>query len=116
MDKIETVKRMLRILDAAVHVHAATGARVPLDGRIGVHDFELFGIVRDTQLVTRHNGNLREQRAFGLPAFSASAYVIIGALRRNAHLDGIARALASKRPSREVRRTGSEAIVHCRMN
>jgi hypothetical protein len=38
MDKIEAVERVLRIFDAAVHVHAAIFAGVPLDGRIGVHD------------------------------------------------------------------------------
>src|SRR6266540_3548583 len=107
---------MLRVLDATIHVHSATGAGVPLDRRIGIRDFELFGILGYTQLVARHNSNLREQRACGLPTFGASAYVIIGALRRNAHFDRIARAFASERPSREVRRTGPEAIVHCRMN
>src|SRR5205809_7793912 len=80
VDKIETVERMLRVLDAAIHVHAAIFAGVPLDGRIGIHDLELVCILGNTQLVARHNRHLREQRAFRLPAFGASAYVIIGAL------------------------------------
>src|SRR5262249_55502419 len=65
---------------------------------------------------TRHNGDLREQCARGLPAFGASTNVIIGALGRNAHLDGIARAFARECPSREVRRAGPHTVVHCRMN
>src|SRR5262245_53454474 len=52
----------------------------------------------------------------GLPAFGASAYVIVGALGRNGHLDGVARTLARKRSSREVRRAGPDAVIHCRMN
>src|SRR5262252_1043782 len=100
MDKIEPVERMLGVLDAAIHVHAAIAARVPLDGRIGVYDLELVGILGNTQLVARHNRDLREQRACGLPAFGASAYVIIGALRCDAHLDRIAPAFAYKCSSR----------------
>src|SRR6266481_8768501 len=116
VDEIEPVERMLRVLDAAVHVHAALGAGVPLNGRIGIRDLELFGILGNTELVARHNGDLREQGACGLPAFGASTYVIIGALGRNAHLDGIARAFAHERCPREVRRAGPHAVVHCRMN
>src|SRR5262245_987074 len=116
MDKIEPVERMFRVLDAAIYVHAAISAGVPLDRRIGVHDLELVGILGNTQLVARHNRDLREQRACGLPAFGASAYVIKSALRCDAHLDGIAPAFARERYSREVRRAGPAAIGHCRMN
>src|SRR5437016_13199464 len=89
---------MLGILDAAVHVYAAIPAGVALNGGIGIHDFELVGILGHTQLVARHDRDLREHRARGLPAFGASTDVIIGALGRNAHLDGIARAFARERP------------------
>jgi hypothetical protein len=107
---------MLCILDAAIHVHPAIFAGVTLDGRIGIHDLELVGVLGNTQLVARHNRDLREHCARGLPAFGASAYVIVGALGRNGYLDGIARTLARKRSSREVRRAGPDAAIHCRMN
>jgi hypothetical protein len=94
---------MLRILDAAVHMYAAGSAGVALNGRIGVHDLEPFGILGDAQLIARHDGDLGEQRTCGFPALGASTHVIVGALRRYAHLDGIARALAHERPAREVR-------------
>jgi hypothetical protein len=42
---------MLRVLDAAVHVHAALRAGVPLNGRVGVYDFELICIFADAELV-----------------------------------------------------------------
>ena len=60
--------------------------------------------------------SVTSQCACGLPAFGASTDVIIGALGRNAYLDGIARAFAHERPAREVRRAGPHAVVHCRMN
>src|SRR6266576_1679893 len=116
MDKIEPVERMLCVLDAAIHVHPAIFAGVPLDGRVGIHGLELVGTLGNTELVARHNRDLREQRALRLPALGASTDVIIGALRRNAHLYGITRALAHKRPSREVRRAGFHTVVHSWMN
>src|ERR1700745_4127944 len=97
---------MLGVLDAAVHVYAALLAGVPLNGGVGVHDLELVSILGHTELVARHDRDLREQRARGLPAFGAPTDVIIGALGRNVHLDGVARAFAHERPSREVWRAG----------
>src|SRR6516165_5816974 len=112
MDEVEPVERMLVVLDAAVHVHAAIPAGVPLNGGGGIYDLELVGILGHTELVARHNGDLREQCARGLPAFGASTDVIIGALGRNAHLAGIARAFANERAPREVRRAGTHAVVY----
>ena len=57
MDKVESIKRMLGVLDAAVHVHAALAAGVTLDGGIGVDDLELVGVPGDLQLVARHHGD-----------------------------------------------------------
>jgi hypothetical protein len=54
-------------------VHAALSAGVPLNDRVGVYDFELICIFADAELVSRHYGDLRKQRTFRLPAFSASA-------------------------------------------
>src|SRR5262249_33591677 len=107
---------MLGVLDAAVHVHAAIPAGVPLNGGVGIHDLELFSVLGHTELVARHNGDLREQCACGLPAFGASTAPLTPALGRNAHLDGITRAFASERAPREVWRAGFHAVVHCRMN
>src|SRR5215471_2705595 len=102
---------MLGVLDAAVHVHAAISAGAPLNGCVSIHDLELVGILGHTELVARHNGDLREQCARGLPAFGASTNVIIGALGRNAHLDGIARAFANERAP--PRSSASRASHRC---
>src|SRR5260221_12365279 len=107
---------MLGVLDAAVHVYATIPAGVALNGGVGIHDFQLVGILGHTELVARHDRDLREHRARGLPAFGASTDVIIGALGRNAHLDGIARAFAHERAPREVPRAGPHAVVHWRVN
>src|SRR5262245_54453596 len=107
---------MLGVLDPAVHVHATTGTRVALNGRIGVHDLELVRPLRHPELVARDDGDLRERRPGGLPTFCAAADVVIGALTRDAHLDGIARAPADKRAAREVRGAGLHAVVYRRMD
>jgi len=44
-------------------VHAALRAGVPLNGRVGVYDFELICIFADAELVSRHYRDRREQRA-----------------------------------------------------
>src|SRR5215471_7576309 len=103
---------MLVVLDAAIHVHAAIPAGVPLNGGVGIYDLELVGILGHTELVARHNGDLREHCARGLPAFGASTDVIIGALGHNAHLDGIARAFAHERPP-PPRSSASRASRRC---
>src|ERR1700720_3142653 len=116
MDEVEPVKRMFRILDAAVHVNTALTAGMALNGRVGIDDGELLRILAHAQLVARHYGDLREQRARGLPAFGASAHVVIGALTSDTHLDGIACAFALQGAAREARRARLHAIVYCRMN
>jgi hypothetical protein len=60
VDEIEPIERMLRVLDAAVHMRTTTGAGVSLNGGIGVPDLELVGVLGDTEFVARHNGDLRE--------------------------------------------------------
>ncbi len=55
MHEIKAVERMTRILDAAIHVHAAFLAGVPLNrGRL-VDDRELAAIRRDAQIVPRND-------------------------------------------------------------
>jgi hypothetical protein len=116
MDEIQAMKRVLRILDSSVHVHAARRAGVALNGRVGIDNLELVGVLGDTKLVARHDGDLREQSACGFPAFGASAHVVMSGLRRDAYLDGIASAFAMKRTAREARGAGLHAIIYRRMN
>jgi hypothetical protein len=116
VDKIESIERMLGVLDAAVHVHTASRAGMPLNGRVGVNGFELLGTLADAELVAAYNGDLRELRARGLPALGASAHVIIGALACDGHFDRIARAFALERPTRKIGRARLHAIVYRRMN
>src|ERR1700730_11737035 len=107
---------MFGVLDAAVHVHATLAASMTLDAGIGVDDFEFVGIFGDLQLVAWHHGDLREQRVRRFPAFGASAYVVVGGLRGDAHLYGITRAFAGKRATGEARRPLLGAWVDWRMN
>jgi len=116
VDEIEPVERMLGVFDAAVHVNAASRAGVPLNRCIAVHDLQPVGVLADVELVARHDGDLREQGTCGLPASGTSAHMIVRGLRRDGHLDGIARTFAKERPTREVGRAGFYAIVHRRMN
>src|ERR1700726_3859045 len=116
MDEIKAIKRMLGILDAAVHVNTALTAGVALNGRVRIDDGELLRILAHAQLVARHYGDLREQRARGLPAFGASAHVIVGALTSDTHRDGVARAFALQRAPRKARRARLHTIVYCGMN
>jgi hypothetical protein len=60
--EIEAIERMLRVLDAAVHVNPAPSASIALNGRVGIHDLELVGVVGHAQLVPRH----RRQAVVGL--------------------------------------------------
>src|SRR5439155_26656728 len=80
MDEVHAVQRVVLVLDASIHVHAATRARVTLDGGAWVHDFQLVRVCSHTELVARRYRNLREQRAGGLPALRAAANVIVGGL------------------------------------
>src|ERR1700730_1919833 len=111
VDEIEAVERMLRVLDPAVHVNPAPSAGIALNGRVGIYDLELLGVISHAQLVARHHGDLREQRALGFPAFGASAYVIVRALTRDAHLDGIACAFALQRATRKLRGARFDAFI-----
>src|SRR3977135_1914775 len=106
---------MALVLDPAVHVHAALLAGMPVDGRLGVHDRELVAVRLDAQVVAPHDGDLREQRPFGLPAFGAAAHVIVRALPLDRYLDLALRAIAGQRPARKGLRRGFQSTVDCRM-
>src|SRR5678815_1989596 len=99
---------MTLVLDAAVHVHAAAGARIPLDHRVGVDDLQLLLSRRDLDLVAPDDGDLRKQRAGGLPALGTAADVVVRRLRGEGYRDRPLRALAFQSSARE--RSG--ALLH----
>src|SRR5262245_41901927 len=107
---------MLAVLDPAVHVDAAAATGIALDRGVGIHHVEFFGPLAHLELVTRHDGHLREQRARRLPALGASAHVIVRRLGANLNFHGIARALAGERASSKARRARLYAIVDRWMN
>jgi len=49
--EVESVERMVAVLDAAVHVHAAAGAGVALNRGFRVDDLELLRILGDFEFV-----------------------------------------------------------------
>jgi len=113
--KSNPLERMLRVLDAAIHMHAATGCKHGAEWSHWRPRPFSFSPPLETRTLSRgHNGDLCEQCARRLPAFRASACVVIGALGGDCHLDGIARAFAMQRPTRKARRAGWHAIVDCR--
>ena len=88
MDEIQAEERMLFVLDASVHVHAATFAGVSFDDRVRIHDRQLVLIGSYTDFAAWHDRDPREQRARGLPAFRAPAHMVMGtlAINRYGHL------------------------------
>src|SRR5215831_10634837 len=102
VNEIESVQRVALVVDPAVHVDAALLARVPLDGRLGIHDCELVAVRFDAQVVARDDGDLREQRSFRLPALGAAAHVIVCALTLDRYLDLVLRAVAKQRSACEI--------------
>ena len=57
MYEVESIERMIPVLDAAEHVHAAAAAGVALNRRLGIHDLELLRILGDFELVACHDGH-----------------------------------------------------------
>jgi hypothetical protein len=94
MNKIESVERMALVLDPAIHVDTALGAGMALNGCLGIHNRKLVSVSRDTDVVTRYDSSLREQRPFRFPALSTATYVIVRALPFDRHRDLFLRAIA----------------------
>jgi hypothetical protein len=70
MDEIETVERMLRVVDAPVHVNSAARAGVALDRGVGIDDLELLLVRGDFEVVARNDADHRENKApFGFQHF-----------------------------------------------
>ncbi len=60
VDEIESEKRVILVLDSAIHVNAAILAGISLNGRARVHNFELVLICGHPEVVTPNNSYLRE--------------------------------------------------------
>src|SRR5688500_18160728 len=102
MDEIRAVQWVILIVDAPVHVDAATRARVPLDGRARVHDRQLVLVRSHAEFVARHDRDLREQRAARFPALRAAANVVMGGLALDRYCNLAVRTLAVQRTASEV--------------
>src|SRR5216683_2749041 len=90
MDEVEPVERVRLVLDAAVHMRAADLAGMPLDRRRRVDDVQLVAVLEHGHAVAWHDGDHREGRPFGLPAFGAAAGVVVGDIALDADLDRLA--------------------------
>ena len=97
-------------------MNAAPRAGVSLKSRGGVDDLKLIFVGGYAKLVTRHDRDQREYRAFGLPALGAAAYVIMCTLPVNRYLNGALIALAHKRPTRKILRPRFHTLIHGRVD
>ena len=112
MDEVETMERVILVLDPAVHVHATLGARIALDCCLLVDDLQLVLVGRHRQLVARDHAYDRECRTFRLPALGAAAGVVVGDLRVDLDLHLVTGAPAFEGPARESRGPLGNAFVH----
>jgi hypothetical protein len=94
MNKIESIERVALVLDPAIHVDTALFASMALNGCLGINDREFVSVRLYSDVVARHDGNLREQRPFRFPALRAAAHVIVCALTFDCYLDLVLRAVA----------------------
>jgi hypothetical protein len=89
-----------------------THAGVTLDQRRRVDDLELVAVFEDFDIFMRRDGNDRQSRALGLPAFRAAASVIMGDLSLDADLHRAAAAQADENAALEVRVCRLHAVVN----
>src|SRR5687767_2009123 len=112
MDEVESVERVIRVVDAPVHVDAASGAGMTLDHRVGIDDLELDLVGRDAEVVPGNRRDNREQRACGLPALGAAAGVVVVRLALDRNGDLPVGTSALKRAAGEIGgRSGTESLV-----
>jgi hypothetical protein len=55
MNEVKSIKRMLLVFDAAVHVNATSLTGIALDRRRFIHDHQLGSMGCDLQFVTGHD-------------------------------------------------------------
>src|SRR5579871_1501877 len=101
MDEVEAVERMAGVLDAAVHMRAASLAGVALDHSGGVDDLQLVAVLQHRNVLPWHDGDDGEVCALRLPALGAAAGVVMGDVALDANLDGVVGAFADQGPSSE---------------
>lgn len=82
----------------------------------GVNNAQLFSMGSDTDLVARHHGDLREQRAFRLPALGAAACVVVRSLAGDGDFDLVAAAFAQQLAAGEIGCGGWTLLADGRMD
>lgn len=92
----QTFERMFTF-DGTVEMDAAFLAGMPLDKCGRIDNGEFVGVFQHLDAVCRCDRNDGEGRAFRLPALGAAAGVIVRDVALDAHLHGIALAIANKR-------------------
>src|SRR2546423_12937731 len=102
---------MAGVLDAAIHMDAASTARVTLNGGVRVDDVELRGIVSDAEIVPGHHGDHGKHCAGRFPALGAAAGVVVRHVALDRDGDRICGALARERAALELLGTGLDALV-----
>jgi hypothetical protein len=116
MDKIQSVERVVFPFDSPEHMNAADLACVTLDRCGRIDNGEFIAMLGYTDLVTGHDGDNGKSRTFGLPAFGATARVIVSNLTSDLYLDRSAAAFADERPACKTLRPRPYAIVNRRVN
>src|SRR5882757_628796 len=112
MDEVKAVEGMRLVLDAAVHMRAAGLAGVSLDRRRGVDDLQLVAVFEHRHIFARHNGDHREDRPVGLPAFGAAAGMIVRDIALDADLDRPVLAFADQGAAAKAARAFLYATVN----
>src|SRR5688500_10709295 len=111
MYEIQAVERMPAVLDPAVQVYAAAFAGVALNRRFRVDDGQLVRVRGDADFVARYYRHDREQRAFGLPAFGATASMVVRRLGLDGDFDRVRRTLADQCSACEILGGRLEALI-----
>src|SRR3981081_4351561 len=112
MDEVKAVERMRLVLDAAIHMRAPHLAGISLDRRRAIDDLQLVAVFEHRHIFARHNGDHREGRAVGLPAFGAAAGVIVGDVALDADLDRPVLAFADQGAAAKAARAFLYAVVN----
>src|SRR4030095_752450 len=116
MNEVQSIKRVILVVDAPVHVDAASGARVALDDGIRVDDLELVLVRRHPEIVARRHCNLRKERPARFPAPRTTANVVVRGLTLDRYGDLVVGTLAGQRATGEVCRRGLDTVVNRRMD
>src|SRR5260370_41639852 len=111
MDEVEAVERMPLVLDATIHMRAASLAGASLDGRRSVDDVKLVAVLEHLHIVARDDGDDGEGRPVGLPAFGAATGVVVGDIALDAYLDRLVLAFADEGSTGKAARTLLDAII-----